>query len=221
MMEEKHEIKHETHTEEGHKEHIHTEHIHPEHMHSQHKQEFKIRKTTVLWIMIIGIVLGILAASILTCGFRGCSVSEEVEEITQTEGQLQAGVTEGTFTTTGDALCTENGKPIVMLFSTTWCPHCKWIKDTFDNTVKSYGDSIAAYHWELDSGDNTLTDSAETQVPQDLAAYYQKYNPEGYVPLFVFGCEYARIGNGFEKESNLTAEENEFRRMIDMLIASS
>lgn len=203
------EEKHEAHSEEEHKEHTHT----------AHKHKLRISKVKILWSIIL-IISIILLASLLTCGFRGCKEKVQSTETEQAEQQLlQAGLKDGTFTTTGDALCTENGKPIVILFSTTWCPHCKWIKDTFDSTVKSYGDSIAAYHWELDTQDNTLTDDVETSVPQNLAAYYQKYNPEGYVPSFVFGCEYSRIGNGYEKEANLTAEENEFRRMIDMLIA--
>jgi thiol-disulfide isomerase/thioredoxin len=214
MTEKKDEIKYETHIEGSSEEQEGIEHVH-----AKHKQEFRIRKTTALWILMIIIVLGILATSVFTCGFRGCDIGEKSKEITQSGEQLQAGLKEGTFTTTGDSMCLENGKPIVILYSTTSCPHCSWVKDTFDRTVKSYGDSIAAYHWELNTMDNTLTGAVENGVPVNMQEMYVRYNPQGYVPMFVFGCKYMRTGNGYERTGNLTAEEDEFRRMIDMLIS--
>ena len=65
-------------------------------------------------------------------------------------------------------ICKTNGKPNIYLFSTTWCPHCKWIKDTFEKVVKEYVDAgkINAYHWEIDINDNALTATKETEVPK-------------------------------------------------------
>ena len=43
-----------------------------------------------------------------------------------------------TFLSNTNEICTENGKPVVRLFSTTTCPHCYWIKQTFDSAVTDY-----------------------------------------------------------------------------------
>lgn len=126
-----------------------------------------------------------------------------------------------TFEMQDDELCAEDGKPLVILFSTTWCPHCKWITDTFESVVKEYVDKglIAAYHWEIDINDDTLTEEVETEVNPDHMAFYTKYNPKGSIPTFVFGCKYTRIGNGYESQDDLVAEEAEFRAVIEELVA--
>ena len=126
-----------------------------------------------------------------------------------------------TFTEKADAeICTEDGKPVVYLFTTTWCPHCTWIKDTFDSTVLEYVESgeIVAHHWEIDTGDDTLTEEVETEVPQEDLAVYQEFNPRGSIPTFVFGCKYSRIGNGYESAKDLAAEEAEFKQVIETLL---
>lgn len=117
----------------------------------------------------------------------------------------------------------EEGKPVIYLFSTTWCPHCQWIKDTFDKVVKEYMASgkIKAYHWEVDTGDNTLTPEKETQVPNKDLSIYKEFNPEGSIPTFVFGAKYFRTGNGYEAQKDLVSEEAEFRAVIDDLINSN
>ncbi len=126
-----------------------------------------------------------------------------------------------TFKTTSDNVCTENGKPIIRLFSTTTCPRCKWIKTTFDDTVKEYGDSIVAYHWELDAGDDTLTPEVEKAIPKDELEVFKKYNPQNTVPTFVFGCKYYRIGNAYEDSSDLPAEKAEFKAVIEALLSGT
>jgi len=113
-----------------------------------------------------------------------------------------------------------DGKPVIRLFSTTWCPHCVWIKETYDRVAKEYADAgkIVAYHWELDTGDNMLTPEKETAVPASEQAVFAKFNPQGSIPTFVFGGKYYRIGNGYEREQDLTLEEQEFRAVIEELI---
>jgi len=117
-------------------------------------------------------------------------------------------------------ICKEGGKPIVYLFSTTWCPHCQWVKDTFDKVVKEYvkAGKIVAYHWELDTNDNTLTSAKESSVPVKDKAVYQEFNPSGSIPTFVIGCKYFRIGNGHEAANDLAAEEKELRAAIDAVL---
>jgi len=117
-------------------------------------------------------------------------------------------------------ICKEDGKPVVYLFSTTGCPHCVWIKDTFDAVVAEYvkAGKIKAYHWDLDTGDNTLTPEKEAGAPAAAQAVYQEFNPEGSIPTFVIGCKYFRIGNGYESQKDLNAEAAEFKAAIDAII---
>lgn len=126
----------------------------------------------------------------------------------------------GTFYEVDNPICKDGDKPIIRLFSTTWCPHCQWSGPTFDKIVKDYikGGKIVAYHWELDTGDDTLTTKIEERVPNEEEAIYNQFNPSGSIPTFVFGCRYYRVGNGYERENDLAAEEKEFREIIDKLL---
>jgi len=117
-------------------------------------------------------------------------------------------------------ICKEGGKPVVYLFSTTWCPHCQWIKDTYDSVVSEYvkAGKIKAYHWQMDTGDNTLTSDTETSVPADAQAVYKEFNPQGSIPTFVIGCKYFRVGNGYESQKDLNAEATELKAAIDAVL---
>ena len=146
---------------------------------------------------------------------------ETTATVETTETTTTETATEGTFAVKSDAeICTEDGKPVIYLFSTTWCPHCKWITETFESTVQEYVDAgqIVARHWEIDINDDTLTDEAETEVPAEQLAVYKEFNPGGSIPTFVFGCKYSRIGNGYEQQQDLEAEESEFRAVIEKLL---
>lgn len=120
-------------------------------------------------------------------------------------------------------ICKQDNKPVVYLFSTTWCPHCQWVTETFDRVAKEYVSQgkIIASHWELDTNDDTLTDAQESSVPAAATAAYQEFNPRGSIPTFVFGCKYYRVGNGYERTDSLEDEEKEFRALIDYLITNS
>jgi thiol-disulfide isomerase/thioredoxin len=120
----------------------------------------------------------------------------------------------------GADVCTQDGKPIIRLFSTTWCPHCKWITGTYESTVQKYVDEgkIVAHHWELDIKDDTLTSEDEGEVPESEEDLFVNFNPQQSIPTFVFGCKYYRTGNGYETEGNLLAEEAEFEYVIERLI---
>lgn len=137
------------------------------------------------------------------------------------EAERISAPTVGTFRETGDPICTENGKPIIRMFSTTWCPHCAWIKDTYREVVQEYAErgDIVAYLWEVDTQEEALSGIAN--IPDTEMALFQKYNPRGGVPTFVFGCAYVREGNGYEHQDDLNAERTEFRKIIDMLIADT
>jgi len=141
-------------------------------------------------------------------------ITEDIEDMVEVV-EKQVEIT--TFKETGKELCTENSKPVIRLFSTTKCKHCAWIKDTFDSVVSEY-DNIVAYHWELDTGDNILTEEVETAVPKREVEVFKEFSTERKVPVFVFGCEYARIGNGYENEDDLVKEDGEFRAVIAKLV---
>lgn len=147
-------------------------------------------------------------------------ISEEDKAIESISTDNNADDKITTFKDTGQELCTKDGKPIIRLFSTTKCAHCKWIKEAFDNFAKEHIDKgdIIAYHWELDTGDNLLTDEVETAMPRQEVAIFKQYSAEKKVPAFVFGCRYVRIGNGYEKEDSLDNEKAEFKAVISKLI---
>ena len=126
----------------------------------------------------------------------------------------------GTFLEVSEPICKENGKPVVYMFSTSWCPHCQWARPLFAAAVKTYvaQGKIVAHEWELDTYDDTLTAAKETSVPAEANALYEKYNPQGSIPTFIFGCKYYRIGTGNEKSGNTAAETQEFKQLIDKLL---
>lgn len=147
----------------------------------------------------------------LVCLLLGCSGSDNGS--TNTSGFE-------TFDAINSEICTEDGKPVIRLFSTTWCPHCVWISDTFDTVVKRYVDEglIVAHHWEVDTGDDTLTDQIEDGVPVSEMDIFDEFNPQGSIPTYVFGCKYYRIGNGYEQENDLASEAAEFEEVIEELL---
>jgi hypothetical protein len=77
---------------------------------------------------------------------------------------------------------------------------------------------IVAHHWEVDTGDDTLTGQVEEVVPDSEMAIFDDINPQGSIPTFVFGCRYYRIGNGYEQEGDLESEAAEFEAVIEALI---
>jgi thiol-disulfide isomerase/thioredoxin len=119
-----------------------------------------------------------------------------------------------------EGVCTEDGKPVIRLYSTTWCSHCQWIGSTFDAVVKMYVDQglIVAHHWEVNTGDDTLTGQVEQGVPDSEMAIFDDINPKRSIPTFVFGCRYYRIGTGYEQEGDLKSEAAEFEAAIEALI---
>ncbi len=178
-------------------------------------QSFKINKIWI-WQGLVAIFVILLIASIWTGGFGlvGSAVQDPPSQQPPAVNRL------GTYDVHENTICTEDGKPVVYLFSTTWCPHCTWITDTFNSVAQEYVDAgkIVAYHWEIDIGDDTLTDEVETEVPAEHMSIYRQFNPGGSIPTFVFGCQYSRIGNGHEQANDLAAEDAEFRQLFDKLI---
>lgn len=181
----------------------------------------------VIGMVIMGAVLvsgqgksGNVAGTLDNSGADGAAAQQQVAaEGPETEPVTAPGV-ETFDQKKGATICKEDGKPVVYLFSTTWCPHCTWVASTFDKVVNEYvkAGKIAAYHWELDTNDNTLTSAKETSIPSGAQAVYQEFNPSGSIPTFVIGCKYFRVGNGHEAADDLAAEEKELRAAIDAVL---
>lgn len=120
-----------------------------------------------------------------------------------------------TFTEYDNGLCTENGKPVVFMFSATWCPHCQWVGDTFNSWAKEQKD-VVVYRYEVDTDENPLT--GEKGIPDEHMNIYKEFNPNQSIPTFVFGCKYSRIGNGYESEDNLQKEVDTFNAVISKIL---
>ncbi|HLC55015.1 MAG TPA: thioredoxin domain-containing protein [Candidatus Nanoarchaeia archaeon] len=150
-----------------------------------------------------------------------CSTSQETQPA---RVNIDSGIRPGeikTFAENPNAeVCTQDNKQVIRLFSTSWCPHCKWIKGRFDTVMHEYISSgkIVAYHWELDLEDDILTEAKEGAVPAAELELFKQFNPQQSIPTFVMGCKYYRIGNGYESQNNLDAEETELRSVIEKLI---
>ena len=126
-----------------------------------------------------------------------------------------------TFYDSGEEICTEEGKPVIRMFSSSSCPYCSWSKPIFENVTKEYMDAgkIISYHWEDNM--NTLSGNDEP-ITEDERSIYLTYNPRGTIPTFVFGCKYYRIGAPHSNSQNGEAlEEAELRAVIEDLLSQT
>jgi peptidyl-prolyl cis-trans isomerase C len=126
-----------------------------------------------------------------------------------------------TFLKMGVDICTNvKGLPIVVLFSEAGCSHCEWVEETFDDVVMEYVERglIEAHHYDIKTNDDLLTPELETELPRKYLKIKNQSGPGGPVPYFNFGCRYDRIGNGYEAQDDLSAEETEMRNVIDALL---
>jgi len=168
----------------------------------------EIKKSTLGFYLIAAVIVAVMIYFMLA-GFNAGDQENKIK------------VDGSTFYDTGDEILLDNsGRPYVILFSTTWCPHCQWIAETFDSLAnESFASQINLQHWQLDTGDNTLTPLIiETEVPSSIRAIFDKYNPEGSIPTFVFGGKYIRVGTGYEAQNDLNAELEDFKLIIGKLL---
>ncbi len=169
-------------------------------MSQNHEHKAGKKKKAIIWVIILLAAVIILFAVLLIKNNSSTGIS--------------------TFKKTNDLLCVIDGKPVIRLYSTTTCPHCIWIKETYNSVVNDYAarGKIVAYHWLVDTGDDILTPGVEQSLPSLEQILFQRYSNGGYVPTFAFGCKYTRIGNGYERQNDLASEDAEFRAVIDELI---
>jgi len=125
------------------------------------------------------------------------------------------------FQYTGLPLCTEDGVPVIRMYGKRVCEHCDWGGPLYDEVVGSYGGRIRAYHWEFDTGDDKLTPVPEDGIPEGEADIFYETNEIRSLPYYLFGCSFARVGNGYYIRDDPDMERKEFRQVIDALIAQS
>jgi len=77
---------------------------------------------------------------------------------------------------------------------------------------------IEAHHYDVVTKDDLLTSYIETKIPQKYLEINRKRNPKRYVPYFIFGCRFDRIGTGYEDQDDFFSEEMEMRQVIDALL---
>lgn len=174
--------------------------------------------------------IGSILCFILICLLSGCAGSSDRSDDGSTDSDYQETETIApfeiepssieTFESVSGDICTEDGKPVIRMFSTSWCPHCQWISDTYDAVVKMYTDEglIVAHHWEIDTGDDTLTSQEEQGIPDAELSVFTAFNPQESIPTFVFGCKYYRVGTAYEQVDDLESEAAEFMAVIEALI---
>ena len=119
------------------------------------------------------------------------------------------------FEMTDDEICSEE-KPIVRMYTTSFCEVCKESGELFQDSVINFiiDESVQAKHWSLDTGDNLLTITKEEGVPKEEVALFKKYSPNNLVPTVVIGCKYKHVGKfGIE-------EREEFEAILKTLVGS-
>lgn len=119
-----------------------------------------------------------------------------------------------------NACTNDSGQPVILLFSSSTCSHCEWVGDIFDTLVKYYVavGSIEAHHYDINTGDDLLTEEIETEIPPVYVQLKERGDPKEYVPYFNFSCKYERVGNGHQDTDDMAAEGAEFRQVIDTLV---
>ena len=160
----------------------------------------------------------LISALVLLFAFSGCVNSKYESRDTST---IPPATSITSFQVIPNAaVCTQDGKPIIRLYSTTFCPHCRWVNSTFNGVMDEYvkQGKIVAYHYDLDLGNDQFTPEKETAVPAAEVELFKQTNPEQSVPTYLFGCKYYRVGNAFEVQDDLDLEAAEFKAVIDKLL---
>ena len=150
------------------------------------------------------------------------SVPQQPDQPTQPTGAPVVGEL-GSFKDSGDEIELQDGKPVIRLFSSSSCGYCNWVKETFEAVANEYvaEGKIVAYNWEFNSQDNLLSSEVETVIPDTEVDIFNRFNPSGGVPTFVFGGKYYRIGVAYKAQDDLGAEAADFRAVIEALIAEA
>ncbi|MDD3046424.1 MAG: hypothetical protein PHH88_02005 [Candidatus Pacebacteria bacterium] len=110
----------------------------------------------------------------------GSKLVTDMRALTDLNEKVDAQV-DGSFLVRENAeIITEDGKPVIYLFTSSTCPHCEWEKPVIQAVVDTFGDNVVYKLRE---------DTAEDQN------VYTQYG-NGGVPLVLIGGKYYREGAG-------------------------
>lgn len=110
---------------------------------------------------------------------------EKAEEEKQTQ-ESEPEETIGSFSVSGDEICTEDGTPIVYFFGSEDCGYCKWEHPVMENVTSKFTGYISFR-------DNVIVKIRDGfTVDREI---FDKYSTGG-VPTLVLGCRYYRVGAG-------------------------
>lgn len=161
------------------------------------------------------IVLSLICAFVLVLANGGLGFLGKDTDLSAFQYNEEIGTYE-TFVSYDNEVCFEDGKPLVIAFFDSGCSNCDWIDEKYDEWVKSR-DDIKAYRYEWYTGDNHYTEEIESEIPSVHLQLFYEFAKEQKVPLFVFGCRYAREENAFEEENDLQKEFDTFNKVADAL----
>jgi len=104
----------------------------------------------------------------------------------------------GDFLISNEEICKEDGKPVIYLFGSNNCPHCRWLHPIITGVAEEFKDYVS------------LHDNMDSDADRDA---YNRFGT-GYIPLTVLGCKYYRTGTNYEGENNTKAETDEITALI-------
>ena len=123
-----------------------------------------------------------------------------------------------TFIDTGKDICIKGGLPVIHFFTKSTCGACSELDGPFREALAPFEGKAAAYQWELDTGDDLLSDDAEKGIPGDALAAFKEGNPKLQVPFFNFGCRYTRVGKAYKGGAD---EQAEFTNILTLVVESN
>jgi len=117
-------------------------------------------------------------------------------------------------------ICTEDGKPIIRMFSQDWCGSCEDIRPVYYDTVRDYHDQglVLGRLWQIDNRDDLFTPGVDGSFPNSELMIFIDFNPQQSYPTFVFGCKYYLIGTPGMSSGWEIRYENEFIEVMNILI---
>jgi thiol-disulfide isomerase/thioredoxin len=121
----------------------------------------------------------------------------DLRDIEEPEEPIEeTGITIGNFSVSSEAVCEENGKPIIYYFGSESCPYCEWERPIITTVSSKFGDLVS------------FKDNTDNDEDMDI---FSKYS-NGGVPALVLGCKYYRVGAG--QSSGAEAERDNLTALI-------
>jgi len=96
------------------------------------------------------------------------------------------------FVMSNQEICMSNGKPIVILFGTSWD---KWTKSeipVFESATEEFSDRIVIEKYLMDVDD----------VPVDRVELFNQFDEAKTYPATIVGCKYMKIGGSINVDDN-------------------